>query len=78
MKALKVLVMYLFVTLVINRISDSDNRDFLSNVLKNENKEELVTGSPFCTFELIEKSILLKRLLQDAPSKVHLITLHKK
>ena len=63
--------MYLFVTVLINKVPGSDNRHFLINILKNENKEFL-TGSTFCTFELTEKSILRKRLSQDALSKVHL------
>ena len=33
---------------------------------------KLLTGSTFCTFELIEKNILWKRLSQDALPKVHL------
>ena len=60
LKALKVLLMYLFVTLLTNKIPGSDNRHFLLNILKNENKEEFLTDSTFYTFELIEKSILRK------------------
>ena len=47
MKALKVLVMYLFVTLLINKIPGIDNRHHLFNILGNENKEELLTGSNY-------------------------------
>ena len=36
---------------------NSDNRHVLLNVMNNENKEEFLMGSLFCTFELIEKSI---------------------
>ena len=60
LKALKVLLMYLFVTLLINKIPGSDNRNFIFNILENENKEELITGNTFFTFELIEKSMLRK------------------
>ena len=42
------------------------------NILKNENKEEFLTASTFCTFDLIEKRILRKWLSQDPLSKVHL------
>ena len=74
MKALQVLLMHLFVILLINKRTGSDNTHFLFNTLKNENKEESLTGSTFCAFELIEKNILRKRLRvsQDALSKVHL------
>ena len=71
-KALKVLLMHLFVTLLINKTTGSDNRHFFFNTLKNENKEEFLTYSTFCTLEQIEKNILRKRLSQDALSKVHL------
>ena len=52
LKALKVLLMHLFI-LLISEITGSDNRHFLFNILKNENKEFL-TYRTFCTFELIE------------------------
>ena len=64
--------MHLFVTLLINKTTGSDNRHFFFNTLKNENKEEFLTYSTFCTLEQIEKNILRKRLSQDALSKVHL------
>ena len=48
--------MYLFLTLL------TDNRHFLFNILKNENKKEFLTGSLFYIFEIIEKSILRKGL----------------
>ena len=70
MRALKVLLMYLFVTPLINKISCSDNQQFLFNILKSKNKGDFLTGSTFCTFEL--KSIIQKWLSQDALSKVHL------
>ena len=54
LKVLKVLLMHLFVTLLINK-TGSDNRYFLFNTLKNENKEEFLTDGTFCTFELIKK-----------------------
>ena len=47
MKALKALVMYLFVTLLINKIPGIDNRHHLCNILGNENKKELLTGSNY-------------------------------
>ena len=72
LKVLKVLLMHLFVTLLINKTTGSDNRHFFFNTLKNENKEEFLTYSTFCTLEQIEKNILRKRLSQDALSKVHL------
>ena len=62
--------MHLFVTLLINKTTGSDNRHFLLNTFKNENKEEFLTNSTFCTLEQIEKYILQKRLSQDALSKV--------
>ena len=62
--------MHLFVTLLINKTAGSDNRHFLLNTFKNENKEEFLTNSTFCTLEQIEKYILQKRLSQDALSKV--------
>ena len=52
---LKVLLMHLFITLLINKTTGSNNRHFLFNTLKNENKEEFRTGSTFSTFELIKK-----------------------
>ena len=64
--------MHLFVTLLINKTPGSDNRHFLFHILKNEDKEEFLTGSTFYSFELIENSLLRKRLSQDALSKVHL------
>ena len=73
LKVLKVLLMHLFVTLLINKTTGSDNRHFFFNTLENENKEEFLTCSTFCTPEQkIEKNILRKRLSQDALSKVHL------
>lgn len=39
LKALKILPMYLVVMLLINKISGSENRNFLFDILKNENKE---------------------------------------
>ena len=55
LKVLKVLLMHLFVTLLINKTTGSDNRHFFFNTLKNENKEEFLTYSTFCTLEQIEK-----------------------
>ena len=40
--------------------------------MKNENKEQFLTGSTFCTFELIEKTVLRKWLFRDALPKVYL------
>ena len=40
LKVLKVLLMHLFVTLLINKTTVSDNRHFFFNTMKNENKEE--------------------------------------
>ena len=72
LKVLKVLLIHLFVTLLINKATGSDNRHFFFNPLKNETKKEFFTYSTFCTLEQIEKNILRKRLSQDALSKVHL------
>ena len=69
LRAFKVLLMYLFTTLLINKTPGSDNGHFLFNILKNENKEEILVGIIFYTFE---DGILRKRLSQDALSKVHL------
>ena len=71
LKALKALLMHLSVTLLINKTTGSDSQHFLFSTLKNGNKEEFLTGSTFCTFEIIEKNILRKRPSQDALSKVH-------
>ena len=71
LKALKVLLIHLFVKLLINETTGSDNLHFFFNTLKNKNKEFL-TGSTFCIFELIGKNILRKWLSHDALSKVHL------
>ena len=57
MKVLKLLLMHLFVTLLMNKTTGSDNRHFFCNILKNENKEEFLTYSTFCTFEQIEKNV---------------------
>ena len=43
LKVLKVLLMHLFVTLLINKTTGSDNQHFFFNTLKNENKEEFLT-----------------------------------
>ena len=50
LKVLKVLLMHLFVTLIINK-NGSDNWHFSFNTLKNENKEKVLTYSTFCTLE---------------------------
>ena len=47
--------MHLFVTLLINKTTGSDNRYFFFNTLKNENKEEFSTCSTFCILQQIEK-----------------------
>ena len=67
---LKVLLVHLFVTLLINKTTGSNNRHFFT--LEKGNKEESLIYSTFCTLEQIEKNILRKRLSQDALSKVHL------
>ena len=72
LKVFKVLLMHLFVTLLINKTTGSDNRHFFFNTLENENKEEFLTCTIFCALDQIEKNILQKRLSQDALSKVHL------
>ena len=72
LKVLKVLLIHLFVTLLINKATGSDNRHFFFNPLKNETKKEFFTYSTFCTLEQIEKNISRKRLSQDALSKVPL------
>ena len=59
LKALEVLLIHLFVKLLINETTGSDNLHFFFNTLKNKNKEFL-TGSTFCIFELIGKNILRK------------------
>ena len=71
LKLLKVLLIHLFVTLLINKTTGSDNHHFFFNTLENENKEEFLTYSTFCTLERIETNILRKQLSQDALSKVH-------
>ena len=50
--------MHLFVTLLINQTTGSDNQQFFFNTLKNETKEEFLTYSTFCTLEQIEKKII--------------------
>ena len=54
------------------KLSGSNNRHFLFNTLKNDNKEEFLTVSTFCTFELTEKTILWKLLYRDALSNIYL------
>ena len=71
LKVLKVLLMHLFVTLLINKATGSYNLRFSCNTLKNENKEFL-RDRTFCILEQIEKNIFWKRIFQDALSKVHL------
>ena len=51
--------MHIFVALSINKTTGRDNRHFLFNPLKNENKEEFLTYSTFRTFEQIEKNIFI-------------------
>ena len=67
LKALKILLIHVFVTLLLNKTTGS----FFFNTLKNENKEFLAY-STFCTLEQIEKNLLRKRLSQDALCKVNL------
>ena len=55
LKKPKVLLMHLFVTLLINQTTGSNNRQFFLNTLKNETKEEFLKYSTFCTLEQIEK-----------------------
>ena len=62
LKVLKVFVMHLFDTLLINETTGSDNRYSFFNTIEKENKEEFLTCSTFCTLEQIEKKILRKRL----------------
>ena len=57
LKVLKAWLMHLFVTLLINKTTSSDNRHFSLTLWKNENKEEFLTCSTFCTFEQIKKDI---------------------
>ena len=57
LKVIKVLLMHLFVTLLINKTAGIDNRHFFFNTLKNENEEEFLTYSTFCTLEQIEKKL---------------------
>ena len=57
LKVLKVLLMHLFVTLLINKTTGSNNRHFFFNTLEKENKEEFLRYSTFCTLEQIEKNI---------------------
>ena len=47
-------------------------RNFLINILKNENIEELLMDNIFYFLDLTENSILWKQLTQDAASKVNL------
>ena len=72
LNALKLLLMYLFVTLFIRKLSGSNNQQFHFHNFKSENKEKLLTNSTICTFEEIGKSILGKQLSQGGQSKVHL------
>ena len=57
LKVLKVLLMHLFVTLLINKTTGSNNRHFFFNTLEKGNKEEFLRYSTFCTLEQIEKNI---------------------
>ena len=47
--------MHLFVTLLVNKTTGSDNRYFFFSTLEKENKEEFLTYSTFFTLEQIEK-----------------------
>ena len=67
LKALKILLIHLFVTLLINKTTGSDNQHFFLNTMKNENKETFLTYSTFWTLEKIER----KRLSQATLSKAH-------
>ena len=64
--------MHLFVMLLINKTTCSDNKHFFFNTLEKEIKEEFSRYSKSCTLEQIENKILRKQLLQDALFKVHL------
>ena len=55
MKALKVLLMHLFVTPLINKTTGSDNQHFFFNTLENENKEEFLTYSTFALLSKLKK-----------------------
>ena len=56
LKVLKVMLMHLFVTLLINKTTDSGNRHLFFNILKDEN-EEFLTYRTLCNLEQIEKNI---------------------
>ena len=49
------MLLHLFVSLLINKTTGSDNKHFFFNTLEKENKEEFLTYSTFCTLEQIEK-----------------------
>ena len=57
LKVLKVLLMHLFVTLLLNKTTGSDNRHFFFNTLKNENKQEFLTYSTFKFLSKLKKYI---------------------
>ena len=46
-----------FITLLINKATDSDDQHFLFNTSKKENKEDFLTGSSFCTWANWKKYI---------------------
>ena len=50
--------MHLFLTLLISKTPGSDSRHFLFSLLKNENQEEVLTGSIFWIFNLIENKYI--------------------
>ena len=52
LKALRILLIF------INKTTGSDNRHFFFNTLKNENKEEFLTYSTYCTLEQIGKKYI--------------------
>ena len=65
--------MHLFVTLLIKKTTGSNNRHFFFNTLKNENKEEFLAYSTFCTLEQIKKKYITETtVFHDALSKIHL------
>ena len=70
-KALKVLLMYLYVTLLIKKIPGSNNRHFVFNNTKRKYRA-VFDGKCMLHFWANWKSILRKRLSQDALPKFHL------
>ena len=63
------LLIHLFLTLLISKTPGSDSRHFLFSLLKNENKEEVLTGGIFWIFNLIENKYITEATVSGCSMK---------